>query len=48
LPDDETLNFEYFEQVVQEDDREGDDREGDPAVPQVTGKGKVKPVSVYL
>jgi hypothetical protein len=43
LPDDDTLNFEYFEQAVQEDDRDDD-----PAVPGFAGKDKVKSVSVYL
>jgi hypothetical protein len=41
LPDDETLNFEYFEHTVQEDDKQDD-----PVVHQVPAKGKnkVKPV----
>lgn len=41
LPDDDTFNFAYFEQVVQNDDGESSHEE--PA----KGKDKVKPVSTY-
>jgi hypothetical protein len=44
-PDDDTLNFEYFEQAVQEGDGDNEvvDQEG-----AEKGKGKVKSVCVYL
>ena len=42
LPDDETLNFEYFEQTVQEDDKADE-----PVAHQIPAK-KVKPVSQII
>ena len=39
LPDDETLNYEFFEQTVQ-----ADDREDEPVIHRVPEKKKVKPV----
>ena len=45
LPDDDTLNFEYFEQTVQNDS--GELSQEEPAKGKDRDKDKVKPVSIY-
>jgi hypothetical protein len=44
-PNDDTLNFEYFEQAVQEGDRDDEVADQEDAG---KGKGKVKSVCIYL